>query len=455
MEAVLAVAAPLFWGLAVFSILVFIHEGGHFLAARACGVRVTEFFLGLPCRWRLSRVSRRIGTRFGVTPLLLGGYAMISGMDPSDSVHAAAALALVHRKGQISVEDAARELGCSEEEALEAMVQLMDWGSVAGVYDASKGERPGGSLYPSAFAAMPRDRRGLTVYDGRAFDRAHATAQGEPWEPTMGDEEFLEAERSHTYLGKGFWKRAAMLVAGVAMNVLSGFLILVLIYSVVGIELTVNENRIGAVAEGSVAAEAGLEAGDIIESLGGTETPDWLAIVDAVDACAGAGPVDVVFERDGEQGSATVELGEGESLGISAPSSVIRLNPIDSVRVSAAYVGATLDSILQLLNPSQTMQVLDNSSSIVGISVMSAEMAAEGPAMLLSFAALISFSLGFMNLLPIPPLDGGKLLIEAIQAVSRRRVPLKVQTALSYIGVLLFCALFIYVLRADIIRLIL
>ena len=73
MEQLTGFISSLFWGVVTFSVLVFIHEGGHFLAARACGVRVTEFFLGLPCRFNIHRVSRKNGTKFGVTPILLGG----------------------------------------------------------------------------------------------------------------------------------------------------------------------------------------------------------------------------------------------------------------------------------------------------------------------------------------------------------------------------------------------
>ena len=51
MDTVLSVLSSVFWGLLMLSVLVFLHEGGHFLAARACGVRVTEFYLGLPCRF--------------------------------------------------------------------------------------------------------------------------------------------------------------------------------------------------------------------------------------------------------------------------------------------------------------------------------------------------------------------------------------------------------------------
>ena len=149
MQAIVSVITTVFWGLLLLSALVFVHEGGHYLAARACGVRVTEYFLGLPCRWRASFVSKRNGTRFGITPLLLGGYAMICGMDPTKSEHAAQVLGFVHKNGRASVEDIARELAITEDEALEACIQLMDWGSVAPVYDPEQGECEGGSTYPS------------------------------------------------------------------------------------------------------------------------------------------------------------------------------------------------------------------------------------------------------------------------------------------------------------------
>lgn len=62
-------------------------------------------------------------------------------------------------------------------------------------------------------------------------------------------------------------------------------------------------------------------------------------------------------------------------------------------------------------------------------------------------------SLGFMNLLPIPPLDGGKILVELIQLALRRELSLKVQNAISYVGLAFFLFVFVFVLRNDILRL--
>ena len=118
MDTVLSVLSSVFWGLLMLSVLVFLHEGGHFLAARACGVRVTEFFLGLPCRFDIHYSSRRIGTKFGVTPLLLGGYAAICGMDPTNVSCADRVLAAIYRHGRVSVADLSVDLELPEELSL-------------------------------------------------------------------------------------------------------------------------------------------------------------------------------------------------------------------------------------------------------------------------------------------------------------------------------------------------
>lgn len=452
MTAIINVLTTIFWGVVVLSVLVFVHEGGHFLAARACGVRVTEFFLGLPCRWRLSRASKRIGTRFGVTPLLLGGYAAICGMDPDNQPLAAPVLSAIHRHGTVSVDDLAAELDASPEDVMDACVLLLGWGSIAPVYDADKGEHPASAYYPTAYAAMPRDAMGNTIFDGRAFDRAHATREGEAWECPKTPEAFLADERSHTYQGKGFWARALMLLAGIGVNLLTGFLIMMFAYSVLGVQTTVNTNEIGGFTASSPAQEAGLQTGDAITAVNGTDVSSFSDIVSALQGTKAGETVELTYKHDGADETAQVKLSDEGLLGITAKVETQRLSVVDSARITWAYIAGTAEGVMQMLQPAHTMEVLDNSTSIVGISVMSAQAAESGPSTLLSFAALISFSLAFMNLLPIPPLDGGKLLIEVIQAVSRRQVPVRAQTYLSYAGVALFGILFIYMLRTDILR---
>ena len=452
MQAVLGIVGPIFWGLITFSFLVFVHEGGHFLAALACGVRVTEFFLGMPCRFNLHHVSRRIGTKFGITPVLIGGYAAICGMDPSHVACAPAVLSYVHRKGRAAVADIARDLAVSEDDALEACVLLMGWGSIAPVYDESKGEGPTSKYYPTTYAAMPRDGAGNTLYDGRLFDRSHATSEGDAWMPPMGEKTFFARERERTYIGKGFWERAFMLVAGICVNILTGLLLMVAVYSVFGIQMPQDVNIIGEVEQGSPAAEAGLVSGDRILNIDGTAVDSWTDILNTLQSAESGADVSITYEHDGQQHEATATLDDEGKLGIVVSYDTVRLNPIDSCRIAVNYIAQTAQMVSQLLVPQHTMEVLNNSTSIVGISVMSSQAAAAGPTTFLNFMALISFSLAFMNLLPLPPLDGGKLLIEIIQAVTRREVPLKVQNAISMVVIVLFLLLFMYMLRADFLR---
>lgn len=451
MEAISEIIAPIFWGVLLLSVLVFVHEGGHFLAARACGVRVTELFLGMPCRFNVHFSSKRIGTKFGVTPLLIGGYAAICGMDPQTVPCAPTVLAAVHRHGTVSVSDLARELELDPDDVLDACAFLLGWGSIAPVYEDES--KQSSKYYPMTYASMPRDAAGNTVYDGKAFDRTHATKQGDAWVPPMGDDEFYRCERSHTYLGKGFWKRALMLVAGIIVNILTGFILMVGVYSIVGIQSVDNVNTIGAIEAGSPAASAGLKAGDAILMVDGESTATWEEVYNALQESGEDGAVDLTVEHDGSQRQMTIELSDQGTLGISASVRTVRLNPLDSMRVGAMYIVQTAQGVIRMLTPQHTVEMLNNSASIVGISVLSAQAAQAGAGTFLSFAALISFSLGFMNLLPIPPLDGGKLLIEIVQAVSRRQVPIKVQAAFSWLGIILFGLLFVYMLRVDILRL--
>lgn len=451
MEQLTGFISSLFWGVVTFSVLVFIHEGGHFLAARACGVRVTEFFLGLPCRFNIHRVSRKNGTKFGVTPILLGGYAAICGMENANVPSAPRVLAAVHRRGTATTAELAGDLDLDETEIQDACAQLLSWGSLAPRY--LDGDGPRDRYYPSAYASMPRDAAGNTVYEGRAFDRAHATSEGDPWEPTMGEQAFFEKERSRTYMGLGFFRRSAILLAGIAVNVLCGILLLMSVFSIIGFDVPVDKNVIGAVEQGSPAMEAGLQAGDTILSVDGVSIDSWISLTEAIGAHEGDGAIAMEVERDGSTTSVSIVPNDEGLVGVSVPYERYRLSPIDSFQVSIDYVYQTVAGIAQLFTPTKTMEVLDNSSSIVGISVMSAQAASLGASTYLAFAALISLSLGFMNLLPIPPLDGGKFIIEIIQAITRREVPMRVQTALSLAGIILFGFIFVYVLRGDILRL--
>ena len=453
----MGVLSAIFWGALVLSLLVFVHEGGHYLAARASGVRVTEFFLGMPCPVKLSHKSRSHGTEVGVTPILLGGYTRICGMEADEDELAPRALAIVQREGRVRVADLAAELGCDEDRAYGALAMLSDWASVRPYYDPELGENPNQSTYPEAFETLARDPSMLTEYDrGHDFSLPGSTGDGEPRPLDVPCEEFYARERAVTYKGVGFFKRIAMLFAGPLVNLVLAFLIVTFSLMVAGVTVVSDSPVISAVSDGGYAQAVGLSGGDTIVAINDTQVETWTGLCDTLDPFLEGGiDFDVTFIHDGQTITSHVDLPDGEKVelfGISATLETYHPSFFEASSYALGYARQVGSFALKLITPTETIGVLEQSTSVVGISVMASEAAASGPADLALFVAAISMSLGFMNLLPIPPLDGGKILIELIQLVVRRQLSTRAQNIVSYVGLAFFLFVFIFVLRNDLIR---
>ena len=456
MDMFIGTLSAIFWGVLVLSLLVFVHEGGHYLAARAFGVRVTEFFLGLPCRFKLSHKSKSHGTEVGVTPFLLGGYNRICGMEGEYDELQASAFAIVQREGIVEAEALATELDVDVERAYTLLLGLSDLAAIKPYYDPKRGERPNQREYPAAFCTVARDANMLTEYDdGHDFSLPGFTDEGEP-RPLSDAQEQLNSELSHTYKGVSVPKRLVMLMAGPLVNLLLAFVLVTGVYATTEFSYYVNQNVLGEVSQNSLAQEAGLQPGDVIVRVGDVEVKDWNGLHEVLGkSCAAGQDFDIVYERDGVQATAHIDLPEGEQtslIGVSPKSSTYRLNPLEAMQAALGYGQMVLEKVAQLIMPQHTMEVLNQSSSIVGISVMGSEAAASGIADIIALMAAISMSLGFMNLLPIPPLDGGKILIEIIQVIIRRPLSIKAQNAVSYVGLAFFAFVFIVALRNDVLR---
>ena len=459
MTQLLSVLSAIFWGALVLNVLVFVHEGGHYLAARAFGMRVTEFFVGMPCRFRLSRRSRSRGTEFGVTPILVGGYTRICGMEGELGPHAADVLASVARRGHATVAQVAADAGCSEREALDELAMLVDWASVEPRWP--EGTRPSRTEWPEEFQTVRRDKDLLTAFDAHHdFSAGGSTEAGEPHEVPDGDAEALLArERSRTYLGKGFLPRFAALLAGPAVNIVLGLVLVAGTLSVGGVTAARDVPVIGEVSEGSLAAVSGIRAGDEIETVDGVAVSTWVGMGEELRQAIGEGrPFECSIVRDGSSLTVTVDpalASDGSGLfGVVASTETYHPGPLQSLSWACNYVGMTANYVLQLLQPAHAQQIVSQSSSVVGISVAASQAASRGPVDLLFLMAAISLSLGFMNLLPIPPLDGGKIAIEVIQAIVRRPVPIRAQTVVSYLGLAAMLLLFFFVLQQDIVRIV-
>jgi len=448
MQALLNVVSVVFWGVVLLSVLVFVHEGGHFLASRALGMRATEFFLGLPSNVKLSRKSKKLGTEFGVTPILLGGYTMICGMEGVEDELLAQALQVVTERGSINSLELAEELGCDEERAWRMLATLADWASVRRVTFDDGTER---------YLTMRRDANLLTEYDrGHDFEAEGTTEEGEPRETGLTADEFLAQERSHTFAGHGFWHRVIVLLAGPLVNILLAVVVYVLLFSAAGVTFyNPYSNAIGSVESDSLAAMAGLEKGDKLVSIAGVEVNDWYDISNRLDEVLARGEdFEVVYVRDGASTTVLVDQDEAnpsDVFGITVAKEVKRVSVADSLSGAFSYAWQVASFAVQLIMPTHTVATLEQTSSVIGISIIASQAASTGIRDFMLIMVAVSMSLGFMNLLPIPPLDGGKILVELIQLIIRRPLSRRVQNAISYVGLAFFLAIFVVAVKNDVI----
>ncbi len=354
-------------GVLVIGLLVFIHEGGHYLAARAFGVRVTEFMIGLPGP---NIGFKRWGTKFGFTAIPLGGYAKVCGMETGKmSPDLQAVIASVYRRGTATLEEAAFDCRISDEAALDALEELVEWGTVT---PPTRHDEYNTYRTPEYIPSSREVRAAKRL----CMPMPTTLAEGTP-RRFSDAEELYKSEYSQQYRSLPFWKRSVIVLAGIAVNLLFAVLAFVVVYSVIGVDYT---------------------------------------------------------------NPSTGETGHYNA------------TPWQSIQIGFSFIVMTFQAILGLFNPETAAQTVSESTSILGIAVMSKDYFAAGLADALFFMGAISVSLGLMNLLPIPPLDGGRFLIEIIQKVTRRDVPMNVLGYVSMAGMALFLLFFVFMLHQDIQR---
>jgi len=412
-----ATLSAVFWGILTFSILVVLHEGGHFLTARAFGVHVHEFMIGLPgpaIRFRGKK------TTYGVTAIPLGGYVRISGMEPGpEDPLLGPALAYVTEQRSANPMSLSLALGVDAREAESALLTLVDWNAI----DASP------DVEDEFLAKFP------------------VSAAEDPIA-------LLDQVRSKTYRGLSTIKRIAVLSAGVIVNLLSAILVFVLVLTLYGVPtqtLTV-ETTLPAGA----AAEAGIKPGDTVTKFGTTTLKDWPALLAALAKSKPGDAVSVTVDRDGTSITKTVTLGKNESggarLGIGVTQTRVRLSVAEALKDSIMWIGLVFKAIGGFFNPATFQTSVSQSSSVVGISVEVSRAVKNGPIDYAFIVALLSLSLGVMNILPIPPLDGGKIALEIWEAIIGRPLSRQFAIGLSATGTLLLLAFIGYLMYTDVMR---
>jgi regulator of sigma E protease len=330
----------LFAFLIVIGVLVFVHEMGHYLVGRWCGVKAETFAIGFGKE--IAGWTDKRGTRWKICLLPLGGYVQFAGdMDPSGT-------------------------------------KSKDW------------------------LSLPA------------------------------------AERNQTFQSKSLWQRTAIVFAGPAINFLFAILIIMGFVIAYGTSATLPVAQ--EISPNSTAAAIGMKSGDRIISVDGENIELFDDLRQKIMLIPDQN-VEIVYERDGQrvakQGKIGVHIlndrfGNEYRLGLLGMSSSKvewrEVSPLEAPAVAVEKTIGIVDQITTTLG-----QVITGKRSIkelggpLKIAQVSGEQFKLGLESFILFVALISINLGFINLLPIPMLDGGHLMFYAIEAVRRKPASPKVQ----------------------------
>lgn len=309
-------------------------------------------------------------------------------------------------------------------------------------------------------------------------------------------EEVPPQDRARSYENKPAWQRAIVLVAGSATHWIVAFLLLLFAALAIGFPAGLS-NRLEAVTAASAADEGGLLAGDEIVAVDGTETQSWSVIREFIRDHGGE-RAEFTVVRDGEKrtftttlsrgisnedGLIVAEAGPGEQLrplkegeevvgffGVE-PSIRYETEPFpQAIGTAAVYTGrATVEAVkgvgdvgsmifggrlIDALTGEGTREADGESPvGVVGAGRIASEIVASGQYLnFIGFIVSFTIFIGLMNLLPLPPLDGGHLAVVAWESVTGRKVDVRKLIPIAAAVISFFVIIFIAVLYLDIAR---
>ncbi len=376
----------------VLSILVFVHELGHFLAAKKAGILVEEFGFGLPPRLWGKKVGETI---YSINALPIGGFVKLYGEDGSE-------------------------------------------------------------------------------------------------DPTSSQPD-IGTSRGKAYFEKPIWQRLSVLLAGVTMNLLLATLAFSILYFVYGIPTKIGKIKIVGIAPNSPAEIARLKVGDWVLAVNGQEIKKTAEFVKLTKEKAG-GAIELTIKREEDnpcqvnqkvmggmastQMTATCRDGnllvsliprqnppEGEGpLGVAITDTEMKKYPwwqmpflgvIQGFKESLSWGGMIIGSLKNtLVSLVVQRQVPKDIAGPIGIFQITGEAAKSGILAVLQFLGILSVNLAIINILPLPALDGGRLIFLGYEAVAKKKANPEVEAKVNTIGMAFLLGLMLLITINDILRLV-
>lgn len=276
---------------------------------------------------------------------------------------------------------------------------------------------------------------------------------------TDDDPNGKQKDDPRNYNNAAVWKRMISVVSGPLMNFVLAFVVAIVMMAAYGV--TIGTPYITSVEEGQPAQMAGLQAGDVFVSVRGQDMTDHTVtdVSGAIGDIADGKAVDLTILRDGEALDFTVEplydAAEGRyRIGIMIQQGYNRL-PTGQIipaawNICAEASTAIIDALGKLVT---TGEGLDQTSGPVGVVQLVAEQTRQGGLeIFLYLMVIISINLGLMNLLPIPGLDGSRLIFMLIEAVRGKPVEQRVEAMIHMAGYVLLLGLMLFFTFNDVLR---
>jgi regulator of sigma E protease len=261
------------------------------------------------------------------------------------------------------------------------------------------------------------------------------------------------------------WKRIAVLLAGPTMNLLTAVILFITIYGIIGYLPDRKSVQLVDIAPSSPASAAGLKAGDILVSVDGIDINSLDSVKTVIYANLGK-PMDFTYQRDGVNHEVTItplaNPGDSGAVGIYMSYPMMPYTIGAAIPESFTSLYEYCKELFSMLGRIIQGQSTSAEGRLVGIKGMfdlyaSVRESAGTPGVpqvvnIMVFIASISISLGLMNLLPIPALDGGRILFTLPEIIIHRRIPPKYEMVVNFISFALLIGLMIFINLQDFIH---
>ncbi|HIH8039262.1 TPA: RIP metalloprotease RseP [Streptococcus suis] len=407
----------------IFGVIVVVHEFGHFYFAKKAGILVREFAIGMGPK--IFAHTGKDGTLYTIRILPLGGYVRMAGWGED--------------KTEIKT-------------GSPASLSLNEAGVVTRIN--LSGKQLDSLSLPMNVTSFDFEEKleitGLVLEESKTYKVDH--------DATIVEEDGTEvriAPLDVQYQNATVWGRLMTNFAGPMNNFILGILVFIILFFMQGGVANPSSNAV-SITEGGALQAAGVVTGDKILSVNGNTTDSYTEVATIISKAATdattAPSFDLVVEHDGKNRhvSVTAEQVDGAyRIGISP---ILKTGFVDKIVGGFQEAGATALRVVAALKNLIANFDVKQLGGPVAIYKVSSQAAEFGLVSVLGLMAALSINLGIFNLIPIPALDGGKIVMNILEAI--RRKPLKPETE-SYItlaGVAVMVVLMIVVTWNDIIR---